>query len=1048
MRFISATRNIKFIESGAEYILNPVEYPHVNIHDILAGEDGYVYRIMKTCSNIQEARFEAQRIPGFPIKVTDLSCIRPGSKLLIMRVGGIGDMIMLTPILRYIKERIPEDVDMTLCTFKSNYELFRGDAVINNVISSPIRLSHLLEYDYFIEYVIEKDEDIFSKLNMTDYYFKLINVDYKSLKDDCKEPFLPEAVACAKDIIAVFDRLRFGPHKAIALSSLFSTSRIRDFPIEHFQELIRGFPDVLFVVPYKDPKDLKGGFEQIVNTNVFYLDTSRSLTAYMTAILFSDLVVSSDSSAYHIATALGKPSVVLFGSIDPALRVRYYPCVEPLSASYEGEFCKSPCGVSSEKWINLADRSGKEALKRNLYDPDWGCVEAVRNNTKYSPCLLAIPHEKLFKTFGEVLAKISSAQANQNISRVPPLNEVDGQKLRTVQEEQTPDKKKNDSISACMIVKNEEKLLPQCLESIKDVVDEIIIVDTGSTDRTVQIAEEFGAKVYHHAWEDNFSKHRNQSISYATGGWIFIIDADEELDTESAPTLRRAVQEASCPMIAVMVRSYIHKSDLTTGGLSVRLFKNGLGAHYTGLVHNQLKKTGKVQYSPIVLWHYGYDLGEDEMREKRKRSLKLLLQQAEMAPNDPITHHHLAVTYFAMHDWENALRSGQKTLELIGNDETEGISWTNFIVCFSLYKMGRTDEALAQTREGLEKFPKSIDLHHLMSCLTLDKKDFQSTLAHARKYFALKQQYERDPTDFGLDVFEMVQKEADVHMVSGYAHYFLGDKEKAMESFLDAKKTMRVKRKLKLSLIGKFYLSHRELESALHFFSAIGMDENFFDNNLLYVPQCFEKLERYDEAVTFYDTIQQSYPNEWEPVFQKGMYMLRRKDFKGAAKAFERAHELNPQHVSTLVNWGYALTLLGETSMAEEKYLLARRMDPDEPNANLNLGLLYYQRGDFGQSLQYLETALQDNPEHTYANLALSHVLVQDGEIERAVALCERLLLQLGLPADHKLETITDLGLLYYAMSKKLLLRMDLTSHGIANEIGHLLTPDDPKSSP
>jgi len=68
------------------------------------------------------------------------------------------------------------------------------------------------------------------------------------------------------------------------------------------------------------------------------------------------------------------------------------------------------------------------------------------------------------------------------------------------------------SISACMIVKNEENLLPQCLESIGSYVQEVIIVDTGSTDRTIEIAEKYGAKVYHHPWENDFSKHRNQSI--------------------------------------------------------------------------------------------------------------------------------------------------------------------------------------------------------------------------------------------------------------------------------------------------------------------------------------------------------------------------------------------------------------------------------------------------------------------------------------------------------------------------------------------------------
>ena len=85
------------------------------------------------------------------------------------------------------------------------------------------------------------------------------------------------------------------------------------------------------------------------------------------------------------------------------------------------------------------------------------------------------------------------------------------------------------SLSACMIVKNEEKFLAQCLNSIKDAVDEIIIVDTGSTDKTVEIAQSFGAKVYHHPWRNSFSEARNHSLSYATCDWILQIDADEAL---------------------------------------------------------------------------------------------------------------------------------------------------------------------------------------------------------------------------------------------------------------------------------------------------------------------------------------------------------------------------------------------------------------------------------------------------------------------------------------------------------------------------------------
>ena len=95
------------------------------------------------------------------------------------------------------------------------------------------------------------------------------------------------------------------------------------------------------------------------------------------------------------------------------------------------------------------------------------------------------------------------------------------------------------TISLCMIVKNEEKLHSSCLESVKIIVDQMVIVDTGSKDRTIQIAKNFGADVYQYPWCDNFSKARNESIKYATGDWILWMDADETLDPKSIPELKK-----------------------------------------------------------------------------------------------------------------------------------------------------------------------------------------------------------------------------------------------------------------------------------------------------------------------------------------------------------------------------------------------------------------------------------------------------------------------------------------------------------------------------
>ena len=94
-------------------------------------------------------------------------------------------------------------------------------------------------------------------------------------------------------------------------------------------------------------------------------------------------------------------------------------------------------------------------------------------------------------------------------------------------------------VSLCMIVKNEEHNIARCISSVKDVVDEIVVVDTGSCDNTLTIAQSFGAKVFSCPWEDNFSIPRNVSLEHALGEWILMLDADEQLDQESRAGVRK-----------------------------------------------------------------------------------------------------------------------------------------------------------------------------------------------------------------------------------------------------------------------------------------------------------------------------------------------------------------------------------------------------------------------------------------------------------------------------------------------------------------------------
>src|SRR3990170_9028860 len=140
------------------------------------------------------------------------------------------------------------------------------------------------------------------------------------------------------------------------------------------------------------------------------------------------------------------------------------------------------------------------------------------------------------------------------------------------------------NISACMIVKNEEEFLPNCLNSIKAAVDEIIVVDTGSADDTVNIAKNFGAKVYHHPWNDSFSEARNHCLNYASGDWILQIDADEELEQADIPKLRLVISDNRYNGIIIAIQSII-KDGLHTF-YHPRIFRRGKG-FYKDIIHEK-----------------------------------------------------------------------------------------------------------------------------------------------------------------------------------------------------------------------------------------------------------------------------------------------------------------------------------------------------------------------------------------------------------------------------------------------------------------------------
>jgi len=233
-------------------------------------------------------------------------------------------------------------------------------------------------------------------------------------------------------------------------------------------------------------------------------------------------------------------------------------------------------------------------------------------------------------------------------------------------------------LSLCIIAKNEEKNLEKCLKSIKSVADEIIVVDTGSTDKTIEIAQKYTDKIFNFEWNDDFSAARNFALDRATGEFIISIDADEYLDNPNAliNTIKQAKNDVGGWIVNVVsdYKNQYGQTEKIVSGL-LRLFRNDPQIRFKGIIHEQvidsiLNLALKIENSDIVFVHTGYNLEKDLQNQKHRRNLNLLVKALEYDPNNLYLINHIGKTYFALGNKQEATNY---FLEVINKSRDVGV---------------------------------------------------------------------------------------------------------------------------------------------------------------------------------------------------------------------------------------------------------------------------------------------------------------------------------------------------------------------------------------
>ena len=430
-------------------------------------------------------------------------------------------------------------------------------------------------------------------------------------------------------------------------------------------------------------------------------------------------------------------------------------------------------------------------------------------------------------------------------------------------EERMKKDKQPQTLSLCMIVKNEQEFLPDCLESVRNIADQIVIIDTGSIDNTVAIAKRYGAEVHYFKWCDDFSAARNESIKYASCGWIFWIDADERLLPDSIPELKSLMKYENKPVIyKVHIRNIIKDGQNHSLSNAHRLFNNYRGISFSGRIHEQVspsvaKLRGEERDSNISIYHIGYNLEGKQAEAKMERNRKLLENMAREFPNDAYAHYTLAQYYGMMNKPEKALIHYHKAHNLKQFEPAMTASLLN-IMSGNLLKVNRIDEALEYTTKSISMKPVQASGYYLLYKISVAKKEDDNAIKWLHKLSAMTEKIQNSKTTLSTDILTNEDK---IQLSLGSLYYRNGRINEALECFEKAFRNNPNNIDVIKRLIEIFMRmdDFEQMQEYLTILINLTTDDFQYLNSL---GTFLIKQQKFQESIKVYETISLKYPND------------------------------------------------------------------------------------------------------------------------------------------------------------------------------------------
>lgn len=317
------------------------------------------------------------------------------------------------------------------------------------------------------------------------------------------------------------------------------------------------------------------------------------------------------------------------------------------------------------------------------------------------------------------------------------------------------------------MVKNAAQDLSRSIESVAKYIDEIIVVDTGSTDATVDVAKKFGARIFHELWQEDFSAPRNIALRAAKGDWIVFLDADEFFVNDTAKNFQYAIKRAASQGITGLYVNFVNvdadnDNKIISATHLLRVFENAPSVRYVGKIHETLYRDGKIldnvtmpPADMLTVWHTGYS--KSIVRAKLERNLIPLLEELNTSDEPERTYSYLTDCYYGLEDWTNAEKFARLYIEHFA-DSVLTRPYRVLIDC--LQKSARLDDYIAACKLAVEHHPKVPEFSAKLAEGFAVKGDYRAAVDEMRLAFDKAANFgeEYDASSFNEDIQQIARK--------------------------------------------------------------------------------------------------------------------------------------------------------------------------------------------------------------------------------------------------------------------------------------------------